>query len=216
MSSSTAFHVAAYARQLADMVGGLPDFRIPTALARYDAIGAVLTDTVLQPGLNYKNVVAPRVTRLLADYNDACSDTRLFLGLLRAIPAFELLAWRDAEKPRRLLQLTEWLVERDIFDTEALRQWLRCKIRAEEIRQVRGIGAKSLDYLKNLVGVPTVAVDRHVRTFVFSAGIPTTDYVEIREIVTLAADLLAARADCFDYAIWLYLSETVRLRQAMA
>jgi hypothetical protein len=206
--SNAYLDVQQYARQLVDSVKLLPDFEIPTEIARYATIGPVLADAVLQAGVNYKNVVAPRINRLIERYAEACEDTYSFLYLLRITTSYELLAWQHYEKPRRLLELTEWLVAREVCNICDLRNWLSCESRAQTLAEIKGIGAKTIDYLKNLVGLPTVAVDRHIRKLVLSAGIPVTDYVEIRSIVSLAADLLAVRPDYLDHAMWLYVSRT--------
>lgn len=197
-----------YAQQLVDCVKLLPDFEIPTEIGRYSTIGPVLTDAVLQAGVNYRNVVAPRINRLIDRYADACTNTHSFLDLLRITTSYELLAWQHHEKPRRLLELTEWLIAHDICDICDLRDWLSCESRAQMLAEIKGIGSKTIDYLKNLVGLPTVAVDRHIRRLVLSAGIPATSYLEIQSIVRLAAELLAVRADYLDHAIWLYVSRT--------
>ena len=104
------------------------------------------------------------------------------------------------------MELTEWLVAHDVCNVCDLRDWLACESRAQMLAEIRGIGSKTIDYLKNLVGLPTVAVDRHIRKLVLSAGIPVTDYMEIRSIVSRAAELLAIRPDYLDRAIWLYVS----------
>lgn len=203
---STCLGIEQHARHLAASVRLLPDFEIPTDIARYSTIGPVLTDAVLQSGLNYRTVVAPRVNRLIDRYAEACADTGSFLYLLRITTSYELLAWNHDEKPRRLLELTEWLVARDVWNLCDLRNWLSCELRAQTLIEIKGIGSKTIDYLKNLVGLPTVAVDRHIRALVSSVGIPVTDYAEIRNIVTLAAGFLAVRPDYLDHAIWLYVS----------
>ncbi len=78
---------------------------------------------------------------------------------------------------------------------------------AQTLIEIKGIGAKTIDYLKNLVGIPTVAVDRHIRKLVLYAGIPVTDYMEIRAIVG-REDRSSVRPDYLDHAIWLYASRT--------
>lgn len=206
--SETLFVAQQYAQQLADCVRRLPNFEIPREIVRYPTIGPVLADAVLQAGVNYRNVVVPRINRLMERYADACADTSSFLYLLRFTTSYELLGWQHYEKPRRLLELTEWLVAHDVSDVCDLRNWLSCNSRAQMLTGIRGVGPKTIDYLKNLVGIPSVAVDRHIRKLVLFAGIPVTDYIEIRSIVSLTADLLAVRPDYLDHAIWLYASRS--------
>jgi len=203
-----------YAQQFANSISSLSDFEIPKALTRYDTIGPVLVDAILQAGVNYNSVVAPRVRGVIQRYSDACIDTPSFLSLLRSRTSEEVLSWRDSEKPRRLLDLTEWLVARDVWTIGDLRDWLSCDSRAETLSVIKGIGSKTIDYLKNLVGIPTVAVDRHIRRFIVSAGIPITDYSEIRTVVCLAAQFLATQPDYLDHAIWMYVSRAPKRRHS--
>jgi endonuclease III len=76
--------------------------------------------------------------------------------------------------------------------------------------RIRGIGLKTGDYMKNLSGIPTVAVDRHIRKFVKEAGVSVKRYEEVRQIVEYAADLLSIERNRLDRAICLYNSGVTR------
>jgi len=67
-----------------------------------------------------------------------------------------------------------------------------------------------MDYLKMLVGIPAIAVDRHIRTFVARAGFVSNNYTEIRRIVEQAADKLEIHHSNLDYAIWAHVSQLRR------
>ena len=73
---------------------------------------------------------------------------------------------------------------------------------------VRGVGPKTVDYLKTLVGLPAIAVDRHLRTFVSWAGLDLSDYDEISAVLSRAADLLEVHRGSLDHAIWSYVSNS--------
>ena len=72
--------------------------------------------------------------------------------------------------------------------------------------ELRGVGPKTVDYLKMLVGLPDLAVDRHIRLLVSRAGLSYTRYEDIKNVVGLAADELGIRRDTFDKAIWAFFS----------
>ena len=118
----------------------------------------------------------------------------------------DVLSWSHPEKPTRIGQLTEFLAERNIETEHDLSEWLIVEANSESLRGLRGVGPKTVDYLKSLVGIPAVAVDRHVRTFVGWAGIQMSDYNEIRQLVADAADILMVERHTLDHAIWSYVA----------
>jgi hypothetical protein len=75
-----------------------------------------------------------------------------------------------------------------------------------EFQEVAG----GYDFLcdKMLVGIPAVAVDRHIRTFVQRAGFRSNNYTAIREVVEEAADRLQVHRTSLDYAIWVHVSQS--------
>lgn len=80
---------------------------------------------------------------------------------------------------------------RSIATEDCLREWLQLPNNAAHLRGTKGIGPKTVDYLKMLVGIPAVAVDRHIRTFVHRAGFRSNNYTTIREVVEEAGRLIA-------------------------
>jgi endonuclease III len=192
--------------RIRDFVRGLRGFEVPNrASACYNHIGATLCDTILQAGLNYRTVVRPRVQNIIRRWPTARSTSK-FLLLISRHGLNGVLAWQHPEKPIRICKLAEFLAGHDLETEGELSQWLRSDGNCESLRGLRGVGPKTVDYLKSLVGVPTVAVDRHVRTFVRWAGIDATGYDEIRELVCMAADTLKIERHAFDHAIWNYVS----------
>lgn len=171
----------------------------------YDHMGAILTDTILQAGLNYRTVVAPRVKRVMELYPIAYT-TSTFLSIIEQDGANQVLNWQHPEKPRRLYEFTQFLFTLSIESDKDLYNWLMIQGNDQSLLKLRGIGPKTIDYLKNLVNLPAVAVDRHIRTFVLNAGITSGRYSEIQAIVEQAADLLNIGRSSLDHAIWLYMS----------
>jgi hypothetical protein len=167
----------------------------------YHHMGAIITDAILQAGLNYRTVVAPRVRQLLSNWPDVCSTTG-FLTLLNAHGAGALLRWHHPEKANRITELATFLHCREIETYEGLAAWICIEVNAETLLSLHGIGPKTRDYLAMLVGVPSIAVDRHLTAFVRGAGVPCATYEETRTIVRLTADVLGVDQGTLDYSIW--------------
>jgi thermostable 8-oxoguanine DNA glycosylase len=103
-----------------------------------------------------------------------------------------------------------FLNERRIETEEQLRAWLENEANRPALLKVRGVKSKTADYLKILVGLQTVAPDRHIFAFLREAGIHIADdeYERARSIVNAAADVLRVKRACLDHSIWLYKSRS--------
>lgn len=168
----------------------------------YSHMGALLTDTILQAGLNYRHVVIPRVENLLREFPEA-TTTISFLEILQAYGASTILRWKHPLKPTRLKSLTIFLVDEGVYTVAGLANWVVIPTHAARLGQLPGIGPKTLSYIQNLAGVEEVPVDRHVRRFVESAGVRCDTNEEIRRVLKEAASLLGISCRTFDRAIWL-------------
>ena len=84
------------------------------------------------------------------------------------------------------------------------------KLNSQKFKSIRGVGDKTYDYLLKLLGVESVAVDRHVYKFVSNAGIIYKNYKEAKQIVEYAADIMQVSRRTLDYSIWLYMSNKKR------
>jgi hypothetical protein len=204
--------ILADARRVADFIVALDGFTIsPRKVQPYDHMGATITDSILQAGVNYRTVVEPRVRRVLQTYPEA-RTSRAFLSIIERHGACGVLNWRHPEKPRRVYELTSFFVAMNVETEESLRCWMLGADRCEELLKLKGVGPKTVDYLKRFVGISAVAVDRHVRRFIHSAGVRRAAYDEIQMVVAFAADLLKVPRCSLDHAIWLYSSEVSRSR----
>lgn len=197
----------ASARAVASVAVKLTRSRPYTPRERYSHMGALLADAVLQAGLNYRTVVAPRVNNLLERFPHA-TTTPVFRDLLMEFGPAHVLRWSDSEKPRRLLLLTDFLFDNCVFTTTAFHAWLLDDSNRAKLATVRGIGPKSLDYLRYLCGIDVVAVDRHIRNFVAKAGVQADDYQVVQRVVERAADLLRIPRSQLDQIIWSSESQT--------
>ncbi|TIS84458.1 MAG: hypothetical protein E5X00_01335 [Mesorhizobium sp.] len=59
-----------------------------------------------------------------------------------------------------------------------------------------------MDYMQCLVGIDSIAVDRHVRTFAKRVGVVEEDYDFLRSVFCYAADLLSVSRREFDAWVW--------------
>jgi endonuclease III len=168
-------------------------------------MGALLADGVLQAGLNYRTVVRPRVDRILNLWSDAVRTSDL-VRLIHECGAAYLLQWRHEEKVNRFVGLVQFVHHHSVDTVTDFGAWLKNDENVFELRALRGVGPKTVDYLKNLAGVPTIAVDRHIRAFVESSGISCESYAQVRSLVEDAAAVLRLPPSIVDHAIWLHRS----------
>lgn len=195
----------AAAEAIADFLSCIIVAEKPETRTGYSHMGATLTDTVLQAGLNYRSVVLPRVTRMLAVYPNAKTTTS-FWSLFLEIGPVELFQWSHPEKIERLIRLVALLRTKTLETESDLALWLSLPDSANELLAIKGIGPKTVDYLKILVGIPTVAVDRHVRSLFRLLGLKFVDYDECKAIVCQASELLRMEPHVVDGLIWQFVS----------
>ena len=72
---------------------------------------------------------------------------------------------------------------------------------------MRGIGHKTVDYLSKLLGLSTIAVDRHATRLLRNAGVVSHGYLEAKRILEFAADLLRINRWAFDRLMWQTLTQ---------
>lgn len=171
----------------------------------YSHMGALLADAVLQAGLNYRTVVQPRVNRILTLWSDALLTSDL-LRLINDWGAPHLLQWTHEEKLNRFVGLVEFVHKHSVETVTDFAAWLAIDQNVSDLRTLRGVGPKTVDYLRNLTGTPAIAVDRHIRAFVESSGITCNGYTHTRLLVEDAAAFLQLSPSLVDHAIWLHRS----------
>ena len=187
---------------LANYISSIDNFHVEcTQIMTYGHMGATITDTVLQSGLNYKTVVEPRVKKILRIYPSQ-RTTSEFLEILETKGSSQVLDWSPSEKTDRVLKLTMFFSENGVEAEDQLKNWIADSKNCKILMKIKGIGPKTIDYLKKLVGISAIAVDRHIRKFVHNAGLDAEDYDYIRSVVEFAADLLVIPRSCLDKAIW--------------
>ena len=181
------------------------DFINPEVCPYRDHIGALFTDVILQAGVNYRSVVRPRVERVLFNYPEAKTVSD-FCRILDYYGVSNVLNWNNAAKIRRMEDLLSFCMSHSIETAHDLTSFLNSKSGEAQLKEINGIGNKTCDYIKRLLGFDTVAVDRHIRDFLVEANIMFDDYYEIKEVVEFAADIMAKTRRSLDYSIWSYMS----------
>lgn len=178
----------------------------------YHHMGATICDAVLQAGVTYETVVRPRIRRML-DTCPKAAKTSDFLRLIQTRRLKEVILWKNNEKPRRIRELTMFLVREGIETEVDLADWLADDANYTRLLMLRGIGPKTADYLKILVGIPTAAPDRYVFRLLEDAGMPACSYGEARDMLNAAADEMGVDRALLDHSIWQYMSRKPRVRR---
>jgi hypothetical protein len=177
------------------------DCRPTTSRDPVNHLGAVLADSILQAGLNYRTVVKVRVDRIKSLFPEAATLSGV-LELIGRGGISDFLLWRHPTKLSRFISLAELLQKHRIEDVPLLQKWLLDLAFHDQLLSINGVGFKTIDYLCCLVGLDCVAVDRHIRTFASEAGVEVTDYYGLKTIISYAADLLGISRRDFDAWIW--------------
>ena len=195
------------ALRLKEYISQIDDFKFiePEYCPYINHVGALFTDTILQAGVNYRSVVWPRVAHVLDTFPYA-TTVSIFAEILENYGTANVLHWSNAEKIQRMNELVLFCLGHQIETSRQLTEFLRYEQNVNMLKDIHGIGNKTCDYLKRLLGFDTVAVDRHIRSFMESADIYCDDYFDIKEIVEYAADFMEKTRRELDYSIWSYMS----------
>lgn len=206
--------MTANALRLKEYIDAIDNFRFiePEICPYSNHIGALFTDAILQAGVNYRSVVRPRVLRVLELYPEA-KTVSSFSSILERYGISKVLKWNNVAKLNRLRALISFCASHSIETANDLKLFLNDYEGVEEIKGIKGIGNKTCDYLKRLLGFDTVAVDRHIHGFLEEADIYYNDYHEIKEVVEYAADFMDMARRTLDYSIWMYMSNKMKPHQ---
>jgi endonuclease III len=195
------------ARKLAVYISNNSDISIETPIEcpYRNHIGALFIDIIIQSGVNYRYVVVPRVYQILENYPQA-SSVNNFAMIIDENGLENVMKWNHHVKLKRMSDLILFCQKKGINYSEDLKEFLVSSDNREEFLKIKGIGKKTLDYLLKLLNIETVAVDRHIFSFVEEAGIESNNYDNVKLIVEYAADLMNISRRTIDYSIWSYKS----------
>ncbi|MDH6681049.1 hypothetical protein M2284_005292 [Rhodococcus sp. LBL1] len=183
---------------------------------KWEHMGGLLTDAALQPRARYKAAVLPRVRRVIAEWPDAKTTSGFRVRLANEdLPAF--LAWSSSSpKIQKIHDLAAVIHSLRVETVDELGDRFRDpELEAETrsaLRRVGHVGPKTLDYIAILTGSNNhVAVDQHLAGFVAAAGVSTSTYDYVAEVVRDAARELKCSPGALDGAIWNYMSAAAKV-----
>lgn len=190
---------------------GLPQNAISSRV-HFAHMGALLCDSVLQAGVNYRTVVAKRTRRVIEKFPYANDLLGIRVALNRHGSEF-FLDWNHQEKVSRFNDLVRFMEFEAIGSVHRLRDWMSGAEARSRLQSVRGVGPKTFDYMACLIGIECIPIDRHLRTFASSAGVEDNDYDSLHRSFALAADLLRIRRSHLDWWVWTTVSTQARSRK---
>ena len=179
----------------------------PTTTARgWQHMGAVIIDAALQAGISYRSVVKPRVEDLVRAWPDADTVTG-FRARCEREDLGAVIRWRGPRKLATAARLAQALTALGVDTPADLRAALEDPAVGDatraRLRQVPGVGPKTVDYLGILVGVrDKAAIDVHVTRFVTGAGVAVTGYADAQALVVAAVRARGWDLAALDAAIW--------------
>jgi hypothetical protein len=179
------------------------------ASASYDHMGAKLADAVLQSGVGYEAFVRPRVDRI-AQYYPNGRTTSGFLHLLASDGPTSVLNLKSGRKLRTIAELTKFLVDSGIETTADLCNWLQVSGNPSLLLNVHGVGPKTVSFLKLLVGLDAIAVDRQILRFMRECGIEAKAPEIVEAILTAAGKQLGLTGAQVDQLVWRSMAERAR------
>ncbi len=202
MSKDAANKLAKYVKRLDDFI------HYETYDGDYNHMHAIVADAVLQRNMKYESHVRPRIDRIRKEYADA-STTSAALRCVNEIGASKYLGWAENKEfnDRCLLfnVLLAFLKGNSVETQEELKNWLQSEHNVRMLKFIEGVGPKTVDYLKILVGIQETAIDRHLINFAALAGIENLSYDEAHDIIKAAANMLELDLAKFDHSIWQYM-----------
>jgi len=193
------------AELVVDYVRSHSDFVYHKCDEPYGHIGATVADSILQANNRYSSV-EPRVKRILTNW-PAAKTVSSVVDLLVTVPATQFLNWRGRDRADRFCEVLRLLKEEGVESEADFQTWLGNDANLSKLIAIKGIGPKTVDYFRIMVGLQGVAIDRRLLRFLAMAGIPIneTNYPAARDIINRAADLLSVPRSDFDHSIWRYM-----------
>ena len=134
------------------------------------------------------------------------------LECLKSVSPSEFLDWSDnlsssnylAHRVRRFVEILTLLRNCGVESVADLKDWLTVGDHSARLNAIYGVGPKTTEYIKILVGLQTAAPDTRLREFLAQAGILSAGDVIDREVINRTVDLLSIPRSCFDHSIWQY------------
>jgi hypothetical protein len=139
------------AQRLVAYIKSRPDFVYHKVDPPYGHIGATIADSVLQANNRYSSVT-PRIQRILARWPRENTVTAV-LDVLQRVPATQFLNWNGKDRADRFCEVL-LLLKREGVETESdFQKWLEKETNLSKLRAIHGIGPKTIDYFRLMVGL---------------------------------------------------------------
>ncbi|MFF2146551.1 hypothetical protein [Kitasatospora sp. NPDC058190] len=170
-------------------------------------MGVVICDASFQARRKYELQIRPRLLQLGAAWPDAATVR----GFQARLTTEDLAVAMNFNSPRRVAtahDITDLLAANGVDTRDDLHAWLGDQANRVALREVKGVGPKTVDYIGNLVGRSHVAVDIHLRTFAAEAGISNLGYEELRAVYEGTAAALGHDRGGLEHAVWRFKSQT--------
>jgi endonuclease III len=190
--------LAKYVRELGDQ------FKYYVEIdGNYEHIGATIADAILQANRDYEKIVRPRVNAIRKKYAEKVTTSALY-GLLNSIAVCEFMNYNGKDRADRFRAVLDLFRAESIETCDELRCWLALPGNRKKLLAIRGVGPKTADYFKILVGLPTAAPDIHLNDFLEEAEISYENYNDAKKIINNCADILQVDRAHFDHSVWQY------------
>lgn len=195
-----------YAREILQILQNLdpPLKMVSSAHGGYLHIGATLTDLVLQPHFRkYASQVTPVVKRLQDQY-PGCATVSAFISAMEETSPKYFLNLTDGQRARQVYAIAQYLDGEGVETEEKLAAWIRDPEKQRSFKQQRGMTARSLDYLRVLLGEDCVPVDHSIRPLLNRAGVPVDLYAEAQQACEAAYARMNVSARVGYLSCWKY------------
>ncbi|RLM18007.1 hypothetical protein BIY29_18765 [Brenneria alni] len=202
------FDLLIFARKIANQAHseGIVTLNKTMMRACQSHMGAIVADSVLQAGVNYRAVVLPRINNILTNFSEFDTLSKL-LSIIDESMIGLFLQWKHETKIERFKSVVLFLKDECIESQIDLRECLLTEKFRNNFQKINGVGPKTIDYMSCLIGLNSIAVDRHIRSFAVRAGVKTKDYDFLKNVFCYAADLLKISRRDFDSWVWQQESE---------
>ena len=171
-------------------------------------MGATIIDGVLQAGLNYKNVVKPRVDKFKNENRDVKTTTE-FYNLINSQDLSELINFKG-DKVERIYTLVKFLKNEKVETEVDFYNFLSNNDNLLALSNLKGIKSKTIDYFKILTGhKETLAVDSRLINFIkiVCPELDNMTYEFAKELLMKTANSLRIEPATLDFSIWTFMTD---------
>lgn len=195
-----------YVDQIVEFIRKSNDFQFLDINLTNNNMGATIIDGILQAGLNFNNVVKPRVDKYKNEYRHVIT-TSDFSVLINNCDLSEMINMKG-QKIERIFALVKFLKNEKIETEDDFYTWLLNDENVLALSNIKGIKTKTIEYLKILTGHKnTLAIDVRLRNFIkLCCDLEITNDKFAYEILMKAAQKLMVEPATLDFSIWSYMT----------